>query len=116
VRKVLLHVAFLAPFCISACTSMSARIKQENYDSWSPAMQHAVDNKQLVPGMSKLQVLAVTDVPEVLVQKRTTIARAGVIETWVLYKSFGSYYYANTGIASTVVINFLDGAVDTVSY
>jgi hypothetical protein len=113
-KKVLLAGVALVALC--GCTSMATRIKQQNYAYWPANIQQAVDNGVIIPGMNKLQVLAVTDVPESLVQKRTQFVSNGVLETWILYKSMGSYFFSNPGFSSTVIISFRDGVVDSVSF
>lgn len=113
-KKVLLACAALA--VLSGCTSMATRIKQQHYASWPPHIQQAVDSKVVVPGMNKLQVLAVTDVPESLVKKRTQFVSNAILETWILYKSMGGYYFMDPGFSSTVIISFSDGVVNSVSF
>lgn len=109
-------ISILALTVLCSCTSMATRIKQENYAYWPAHIQQAVDNGMIIPGMNKLQVLAVTDVPEVLVQKRTQFIEDKILETWILYKSIGGYFYANPGFAKIVIINFRGGIVDSVSF
>ncbi|UTG93652.1 hypothetical protein [Geobacter sulfurreducens] len=113
-KKVLLVGAAL--MVLSGCTGMATRIKQQNYAYWPPLIQQAVDNGIIIPGMNKLQVLAVTDVPESLVKKRTQFVSNGILETWILYKSMGGYFFSDPGFSSTVIINFRDGVVDSVSF
>ena len=113
-KKVLLVGVLLSVLC--GCTSLSSRIKEQNYWRWPAHIQRAVDNGTIVPGMNKLAVIAVTDVPESLIRKRTQFTNNGTIETWMLWKSIGGYTFMDPGFSSTVSINFRDGIVDSVSF
>lgn len=106
----------VALMVLCSCTSMATRIKQEYYSSWPTQIQKAVDSGTIIPGMNKLQVLAVTNVPESLVQKHTQLVSNGTLETWILFKSWGGYYYRDPGYSPIVMISFRDGIVECVSF
>jgi hypothetical protein len=65
--------------------------------------------------MNKLQVLAVTNVPESLVQRSDQLDSNGTLETWILYKSWGGYYYTDPGFSPVVIISFRNRIVGCVS-
>ena len=114
-KKILLVVFTLTG--LISCTSLSTKIKEQHYYDWSPHIQRAVNNLTIIPGMNKLQVMAVTDVPENIVKKRTQfINNYTIIETWILYKSFGGYYFMDPGMSKIVIISFKNGIVDSVSF
>jgi hypothetical protein len=112
-KYVLLEGIALLVLC--GCTSMATKIKQENYSSWPAQIQQAVDSGIIIPGMNKLQVLAVTNVPDSLLQKRSQCVSNVTLETWILYKAWGGYYYRDPGFAYTVIISFRNGIVEGVS-
>lgn len=113
-KKVILAGIVLTVLC--GCSSLSTRIKEQNYAYWPEHIQRAVDSGTIIPGMNKLQVTAVTDVPESLIRKRTQFVGSGTLETWMLWKSFGGYTFMDPGFSSTVIISFRDGIVDSVSF
>lgn len=111
--RLLLVACLLASGCAAA---ERARVKKELYPTWPRHIQQAVDRGEVVLGMDKVQVQIATGVGEGLVQKRTTVTEYGVVETWVLWKSFGGWTFADPGFAKMVLIRFKDGRVDAVSY
>jgi len=114
-KKILLVVFTLTG--LISCTSLSTKIKEQHYYGWSPHIQRAVDNLTIIPGMNKLQVMAVTSVSENLVPKRTHFIGNTIVETWTLYKPIlGGYSFLNDGMSKIVFISFRDGIVDSVSF
>jgi hypothetical protein len=104
------------PLFFGCAASQMGQLKQQHYSSWPPHIQHAVDNKTIIPGMDKLQVQIATGVGANLINKRTTFVDDAILETWVLYKSMGGCYFMDPGFSSMVLISFRDGIVESVSF
>lgn len=112
----LLTCCILCFLCFGCGASQMARIKAQHYPTWPPRIQRAVDNHMIIPGMNKLQVQISTEVAENLVKKRTTFIGNSVHEDWILYKSSGMYCFMDPGFSTVVVISFVNGTVESVSF
>ncbi len=66
--------------------------------------------------MNKAQVQIATGIGANLIKKRTHITEYGVSETWILWRSFLGWNFANSGVSQMVLIHFKDGIVDSISY
>jgi hypothetical protein len=92
------------------------KAKNKYYPTWPKHIQEAVDKKEVILGMDKAQVQIATGTGSNLIEKRTTITEGGVSETWILWKSFMGWNFANSGISKMVLIHFENGIVDSISY
>lgn len=107
---------------LSCGTVERQRLKRELYPTWPASIQQAVDKEIVVPGMNEMQVYLATGVSPSLIRKQTTVTESGVSQTWILYKSFGGWTFADPasgtmfqGATTTVLIHFRDGIVQAVS-
>lgn len=103
-------------FAIVACVSQQAKqIRRMYYDTWSPRVQQAVDEGDIIAGMPRNAVFVVIDIPEILIDKRHHLSAYGTRETWVVYRSPLGWIYAPNELALTVFIHFKNDRVESIS-
>ena len=94
----------------------NADIRKKEYPTWPKEIREAVDDRLVLVGMAKNQVLASIHLDVKDIQKQMVDATSEKVESWVVWKLYNGWAYLKMPKSQMVTISFREGTVVQVEF
>jgi hypothetical protein len=94
----------------------NAEIRKKEYSIWPKEIRQAVDDRLVLVGMTKNQVLVAIHLGEKDIRKQFVDTERGKAETWTVWRVNGGWAFCKMPYSQMVTIFFREGAVVQIKF